>query len=648
MATPPPERRRRRLLTAGTFVLAAAVAALWLLPLHYHWDGDSYYHLAVARSYAHGGVFHDLEWARFSAMAKGFGDKDLLFHLLLAPFAALPDASAGGQLALALLCGLLAALLADLGMRAAGPWGCLLPWLLVLTSGDFDLRLLRLRPELLALALLLLTLAALGSARYRTAGALAALFTLSYTAFHALLGVCGLLFLVQGWVRRRWEPLLIAYPALGVGLALLVHPHFPANLKIWWLQSLDYFRLKDVLDVGVEIRPEPTDEVLLKNLGWWLLPVVAWRSTVAAPPREDAAGPRDAFVVAALAFGVLSALMLRFSLYFIPFASLALLFAFAAGGRRLGAWTRLPGRGRVPLALGLVVAIAASAPQIYAIATALSDPARYPREADLADFGRSVPPGAKVAATWGEAEAYVFFAPQGRYLNLLDPVFMAVPYPEAYRLQRRIFAGIEPDVPLAAAAGLDSDYLAVSEVDPARPLLQRLLADPRASVLHKGPHWLFQFRPDPGGSLWLDWRLAPAETGGPSAGGPSAAGEAGAAYPRLGDPRLRAREGYVDLHRLGSPLRCRTFLHTWSLEAPSALLFELAPYGPASLAVDGEVRAVAEDGQRAILGHGVLVPLSLPAGEHRLAVQACPSSQAPGYGGFFLRLRSEKAATSGS
>src|SRR3954466_8190369 len=70
-------------------------------PLLY--DADSYYHLTVARACWRQGLLHDLPWARFSLMHPGFGDKEFLFHVLLAPFAALPDPLAGGRLALALL-----------------------------------------------------------------------------------------------------------------------------------------------------------------------------------------------------------------------------------------------------------------------------------------------------------------------------------------------------------------------------------------------------------------------------------------------------------------------------------------------------------------------------------------------------------------
>src|SRR6185503_3104765 len=191
---------------------------------------DSYYHLAVARTYFREGLIDDLRWARFSAMAHGFGDKEVLFHLLLAPFAGLAhDPVRGGQIALALLLAALFATIAGAARPTLGGWSIVLPWWLAFASTELGWRWVRLRPELLSLLLLLCALEAIARRRYRLLGAIAALYALSYTAFHAFLGLAVLIFLFIGWARRRWEWALPAYAAIGTGVGLLVHPHFPKN-----------------------------------------------------------------------------------------------------------------------------------------------------------------------------------------------------------------------------------------------------------------------------------------------------------------------------------------------------------------------------------------------------------------------------------
>ncbi len=191
---------------AISFAIAAPLLAAFLTRNPQLYDNDSYYHLAVARAYFEEGLIDDLRWARFSAMADGFGDKEVLFHLLLAPFAGLAhDPVRGGQIALALLLAALFATLSVAARRTLGSWAMLLPWWLAFASTELAWRWVRLRPELLSLLLLVCALEAIGRRRYRALGAIAALYALSYTAFHAFLGLCALIFLFSGWARRRWE-----------------------------------------------------------------------------------------------------------------------------------------------------------------------------------------------------------------------------------------------------------------------------------------------------------------------------------------------------------------------------------------------------------------------------------------------------------
>src|SRR5262249_31097388 len=208
-----------------------------------------------------------LEWARLSVLHEGFGDKEFLFHVLLAPFARLSDPTRGGFMALAGLSALVAALLAGAGVRAIRPWGVAVPLLVVGGATDFSLRMIRLRPELLSLLLILVAITLASTHRLKTLGVMAALYALGYTAFQTLLGLCVLFFVYELWVERRADWRLVGFPALAIALALLVHPHFPANLRIWFLQNVEFFLRPPPVDVGVEILPRTTRDTLLLNLG---------------------------------------------------------------------------------------------------------------------------------------------------------------------------------------------------------------------------------------------------------------------------------------------------------------------------------------------------------------------------------------------
>jgi hypothetical protein len=100
-------------------------------------------------------------------------------------------------------------------------------------------------------------------------------------------------------------------------------------------------------------------------------------------------------------------------------------------------------------------------------------------------FGAAIPKGAKVAADWESSEHYAFFAPQGRYLNVLDPVFMAVPHPREYATLRSVFDGREPAI-ANALKSLDSDYIAFSTIDAPPQLVANVSRDPNLVIVRDG------------------------------------------------------------------------------------------------------------------------------------------------------------------
>jgi hypothetical protein len=620
---------------AAAAVLAISFPALLLFyarhPLLY--DTDAFYHLAVGRAMAQQGFLHDLPWLRLSVLGPGFGDKELLFHVLLVPFVAWLPPLEGGHVALALLDSLILAAVAWLGCRAVGWWGLLAPLWLAAGSLETAWRLVRLRPELLSLLLLIAAFAAAGTRRYRLLGAIAVVYALAYTGFHALLAACWALFVFRGWARRRWDWPLLLYPLLGTLAGLLVHPTFPANLVVWKVQNADHFRLAGAYAPSQEMAPITTDVALFANLGWWAVALVVWRARrpVAGGAADDTATDlADAFGIAAVAFGSLWLLMSRFAVYAFPFATVWLLLELARRGETVGPRVRLPYRGSIPIALAVALAALLAVPggarELARFARRTNPGPQRERLADREALARALPAGAKVAATWGDTPIYMLWAPQGRYLNALDPVFEAAVDARAYAVQNTVFAGDEPDVPLATKVVLDSDFLAWSLPGAPPRLLLRLAGDPRARPLHQGFHALFALSPAPPGSFVLDWRLVPG-----GALPPPADARLGSwpAYPRLPSPPASTMEGFVDASRVAPG--CVAFAREEA--AGEAGAFELAASGPTKLWRDGEL-LVSTGGNGAVLGEGV--GFRLAAGR-RITVLSCPGERVRA--GFYLLRR---------
>lgn len=453
------------------FAAAFFLFAFVYLRMAILYDADSYYHLAVARLYGEHGILAANPWARFSILREG-ADKDFLFHLLLVPFATFSDAAIGGRIALALGNAAVATVIAVYAVRAIGPLGYAIPLWLWIAAPPFFARVARLRPELLALLLILLAIEAAARRRPLALALLAFAFTLGYTAFHVFFA----LVVLWCWRDRR----MIASAVAGVVAGLVLRPHPLATLRLWYVQNVDFFRHTGVLDVGNEIRPPSLHTLLIA------LPFVAALIAFAllrSRDRERDVVARNA-CIAALVFLALFARFGRMATYAFPLALLAVLLSARPARTALVA---------LVLALSLAAALPfALDPQLLAL---FRDDVRT--EADLEGFGRAVPHGAKIAASWGEGELYAFWAPQGRYLNVLEPLFMARPFPAEYEAQRRIFAGLEPDIPATAKTTLDSDFLAFDRTSAPPQLLDRLNGDPRVRVRYAGANALLELRNDP-------------------------------------------------------------------------------------------------------------------------------------------------------
>jgi hypothetical protein len=557
----------------------------------------------------------------------------------LAPFAAGDDPEWGGLVALALLDAALFAAIAGLAAGAVGRWGLLVPFAVFAGSTEAALRLTRLRPELLALLLLLLAAFLVARRRYRAFAVVSALFALSYSAVHAWVGLWLAVFVFFGWSRRRWEWALPLYAALGLGAGLVVHPRFPANLDALAMAFRVGLGGAALAGSGSELQPHSTMVAFFTQAGLLAAAFVLWRSRrprdPGTPPAEGDARLRDVLGLLALAFGVLYLTSARFSFFAFPLAALWLLWALRARGEAVGGRFDLFGR-KVPVAAGLALSLLVAAPPLVLAARSYAAKATPgPDDARLRDrraLAARLPDGAKVAATWGDTDLLAFYAPRARYLEVLDPLPMALARPDAYRAARGIWEGTERDVPRALATALDSDYLVASRVKREHSeLLRRLQGDPRIEVLHGGVRLLARWVPGANRPFRRPWSVAP-----PDEAGPAAFGAPWTPYPWDPDPRGGSAEGYVDLRRMGGSGGCR-WLSTTLPPAPGGDRWALAPAGPTRVLVAGREVLEIEGSLEAVLADAVRFSLPPRAGPATLAVHTCGARRDDPGGFYFWR-----------
>jgi hypothetical protein len=588
----------RRQLAAACFAGTFILLAWFFIVIPVLWDGDSYYHLAVSRLYVEEGVDAKIPWARYSLLSAG-ADKEFLFHVLLMPFAAMDDPALGGRLALALFNAAIITTLGVIASRFMGPPGFLLAIWMWLVTPPFFARAIRLRPELLALLLLLWAIDAASRRKYAALAAIGWAFALGYTAHHVFLAIIVSWGVIDWWRNRRIDVRLLLAPVAGALAGLVIRPHAIENARIWYVQNVLFFFNKSQLDVGVEILPPAMPRTLLVSLPWILALVALVAISIRHREREPDEELHRTVLYTALAsivFALLFTRMGRMATYVYPLVTL-LAAAFAA--------SRVP---RVALIAILGAGLATAAPLTFDrdVRAVLRDAGDSVSELDWKQFGAAVPPGATVAARWGDAETYAFWAPQGRYLNVLDPIFMALPHRPEYDAQRRLFLGGDPDVPLTVARTLRSDYLAF-DFTMSPPILQaRLRSDPRLQVVYGGYNLLMKVRPAPPGYFVTSWSPLPAQD----------------------DPLA----GFVDVTRFAAS-GCATVTHAHEVHAGQRLSFGFSPWGPSQLFIDGVQAASVERRLNAVLGMGVRVDRDVPPGVHTVDVRTC---RAGDYAGFYL------------
>jgi len=451
-----------------------------LSPTYY--DSDTGYHLAVARLVRAHGILQEFPWTPFSWLADHYADKELLFHLLLAPLASLePNLAAriaGAVLGTALLSTLYAILVRE-RVLGAGWWTLAA----LASSSGFVLRFSLVRPHLLSIPLALVITWAGIRRRWLVLGAACLLYPLCYTAWHLPLVLLGLVELARFVSERRIDWRVPALGAAGLALAILLHPNFPNNLALFWIQNFEVlfgtaWAGRAGFDMGPEFRPFMLAHIhrfmlIPALLACFALPL-AWRARSRDPL------PLAVALVAA-GFLLVTLRSQRFLEYLAPFAALALALATSrtqrtAAWRDLGAWvfalsclyTGLLGRGvfdRMALRVD---------PFPPAVAEALRD---------------AIPEGALVlTCDWDVTGRMMLALPERRFPVALDPVFFARKDLERYQIWYDVVHAPPRHPAALLRETFDAEHVLCAKRRRALPLTQALSRDPGARLLHVSEH----------------------------------------------------------------------------------------------------------------------------------------------------------------
>lgn len=437
-------------------------------------DADRHFHFAVSRLGAEGGRVTSLPQVEDLGWGERFVDKEYLFHRLTTLGFWL-----GGRRGVEVTAWLLAlgvtALLYVLSRRFSGPPASALLVAAGVTSAPFIYRLSLLRPHLLGLGAVLLLMVALtasgegrGKSELRLAAAAGALFALGYHALYLPLAVLGVFAVVGG----RWRASLAG--AVGLAVGAVANPDFPRTLQVTWMTLTIATRLPSSDTLGVEVLPLSPVELLTRHWSPLAMAFVALAVTVATR-RRPALRLRLALVTLALGFWALTLRSARAAEYAAPFSVVALAAVAPLVRRRF----LVGGLAALTVVQGPLLVVASRPDALDGYTRHIEDAvAALPAEAS----------GQKVFnCSFTEGAVLLDLRPDVRFIDVLDPTFLALKDPVRHQLRRGLLAGRTPDVAELVHGRFGARYV-ICGYPPARRLLD---ADSR----------FVRLRPPPGQTL---------------------------------------------------------------------------------------------------------------------------------------------------
>ena len=348
-----------------------------------------------------------------------------------------------------------------------------------------------LRPHVLSLVLTLLFIESLWRQQPWKLFLISLMYPLAYTAAHFLIFIA-IIYLTILWIHQRElriSPLLLT---LGGTLAgLLLHPHFPNNLQVWYVQNtlLPLFNSGHsqefwfVTEHTALSKPEFLGAcgVTLLLFGTAMVTLILERRNVSS----------KALLIFTLACGFLgmTLISMRFVEYWAPFTVLSCVLNLKAMKIKQGTSLILKNATRIAQ-FGLICFSVI----IYILAILLI-PVRFTPELEEAAqwLKNNTPKEAVIFTTnWADFPQLFYFNPQNYYLFGLDPVYCYAYDPKLWNLWVAIVAG-EIEKPEAEIQKIfHADYV----LCPNNPketqymLTAQLLEDNRYRMGYEDEHYL--------------------------------------------------------------------------------------------------------------------------------------------------------------
>ncbi len=420
--------------------LAAVAAFRFAFFLDGEHSQDEFYHVRIALEGWKVFAAKTFPNMILSSWSECFADKELLFHLILGWIQrgvlalGLPEIPFHIPNLFFVLFLVASFVYAGMAYRVRGLW-----WLCILLTGAFAYftpRLLMIRPHLLSIGLMLLSVTVFPNVRNLRdiwkGAAIGFLFAWSYSNPHFVYLTAGAFAVATLFYKRKQSFFILFSVSIGLLAGFILHPQVPNTFINWKIQCIDVplFMLQDnpLLNLGDEMMLRPYRLYVEDPIGFLpfflltgynILATVLWfrRERMACFHRERLI----ALMIIAAATGAGYVFIYRMVEYAWPFGLLYAGAVFPYAFRRTWLWRN--GNAHACAALVAVCALTWTLMQLNSSYFEPQKPFTH-----LAEWfwrnERSIPPGTVIAnLNWSEFPQLYYAMPQYRYLCGLDPSF---------------------------------------------------------------------------------------------------------------------------------------------------------------------------------------------------------------------------------
>ncbi|PIV39759.1 MAG: hypothetical protein COS29_00915 [Candidatus Omnitrophica bacterium CG02_land_8_20_14_3_00__42_8] len=453
--------------------------AQFLTPTLY--DADGYLHIRMAEFLRDFGPHYNFHWARFSTFNGNFSDKDFLYHVLLIPITFFKDIFFGVKIAAFIFAALLFLGFYLILKRYSDK--TLLPFFLLsfFLSGMFLETISSPRPLTIVILLTIISIYLIIEKKHGWLFFASVFYSLIHVTSPLIICYALIIETVRHFDRKEFCIKTILFSFLGISVGFLVHPNFPNNLLVFYLNSIlvPIYTIKTgVLELGAEFFPLNTREYL-SGYPVVIIGIISIICMAVSGRQVKARFETKVFLTLAAVFFVFSFTCRRY----LGHGYLIMLMAFASYAADFMQVKKVISKLAVTAIgiLAIILGIISFDSVRYNALVARVINGHYEQAGKW--MNKNIPEGELIFhANWSDSQYFIGLNPKNDYFVTLDPVYMYNKNPELYKIYRDVSFGKTKDPYIVLKDTFNVRYGYASK-DYFNGLVEQIRKDPRFTIL---------------------------------------------------------------------------------------------------------------------------------------------------------------------